>query len=156
MIEIDVPGWGLLRITDVVLDVNGTIAVDGRLVEGVAGRLAALRTAVAVHLVTADTTGQQAALDAELGLRAERIAAGQEREQKAALVRALGATSVCMIGNGANDVEPLREAALGIAVLGEEGVAVEAVEAANVLAPSINAALDLLLHPLRLRATLRR
>lgn len=156
MIEIDVPGWGLLRIVDVVLDVNGTIAVDGRLIDGVGERLAALRSAVTLHLVTADTTGRQAALDAALGLQAERIAAGQEREQKAALVRALGAESVCMIGNGANDVDALREAALGIAVLGEEGVAVEAAQAADVLAPSINAALDLLRYPLRLRATLRR
>lgn len=156
MIEIDVPGRGLLRIADLVLDVNGTIAVDGQLIEGVNERLAALRSEVALHLVTADTTGRQAALDAALGLQAERITAGQEREQKAALVRALGAGSVCMIGNGANDVEALREAALGIAVLGEEGVAVEAAQAADVLAPSINAALDLLLHPLRLRATLRR
>lgn len=156
MIEIDVPGWGALRLEHVLLDVNGTIAVDGQIVQGVVERLAALRELSAVHLITADTQGRQAALDAELGLQTVRVAAGQEREQKAALVRALGAPSVCAIGNGANDAEALRQAALGIAVLGDEGVAMEAVQAANVLAPSIAAALDLLLNPLRLKATLRR
>jgi len=156
MIQVDVPGRGVLRIEHVLLDVNGTIAVDGHLIEGVAGRLAALRQTVTVHLITADTLGRQASLDAELGLRAERVAVGQEREQKAAVVRALGATLVCAIGNGANDVAALQEAALGIAVLGEEGLTVETMQAADVLVPSVNAALDLLLHPLRLKATLRR
>ncbi len=156
MIEVDLPGRGTLRIEHVVLDVNGTIAVDGQLVEGVAERLTALRQVTTVHLVTADTLGRQAELDARLGLTAKRISAGQEREQKAALVRGLGAASVCMIGNGANDAEALRQAALGIAVLEGEGMAVEAMQAADLVAPSICAALDLLLNPLRLKATLRR
>jgi soluble P-type ATPase len=50
----------------------------------------------------------------------------------------------------------LHEAALGICVLGPEGMAVEALMAADVVAPSVLDALDLLYHPLRLMATLRR
>ena len=60
------------------------------------------------------------------------------------------------MGNGANDVSMLRECALGICVLGREGVAAEAMMASDVVTPDINAALDLLLNPKRLIASLRR
>ena len=35
MIEIDVPGFGALRLEHLVLDYNGTLACDGMLLEGV-------------------------------------------------------------------------------------------------------------------------
>ena len=143
-------------MTHLVLDVNGTIVVGGELVPGVEERLAELRPLLTIHLATADTRGQQASLDARLGLRAERVAAGQERTQKAALVRRLNAQSVCYVGNGANDAAAMAEAALGIVVLQAEGLALETLQAADLVVPSITAALDLLLHPLRLVASLRR
>jgi soluble P-type ATPase len=49
----------------------------------------------------------------------------------------------------------LRRAALGIAVLGSEGLAVDCLNAADIVAPDIGAAFDLLLRPRRLTATLR-
>jgi soluble P-type ATPase len=49
----------------------------------------------------------------------------------------------------------LQEAGLGIVVVHAEGAAVHTVLAADVLAPDILTALDLLTHPLRLVATLR-
>jgi soluble P-type ATPase len=54
-----------------------------------------------------------------------------------------------------NDTGMLRRAALGIAVLGGEGLAVACLPAADVVAPDIGTALDLLLRPPRLLATLR-
>jgi len=156
MIEIKVPGRGTYRLKHLVLDVNGTIAVDGQLVEGVAGRLAELRRSIEVHMLTADTRGRQQTIDAQLGIEATRITPEDETAQKASFVRELGGESVCAIGNGANDAEMLREAKLGIAVLGKEELAVETLNAADVVAPHVNAALDLLLNPLRLVATLRR
>jgi len=156
MIEIEVPGRGTYRLKHLVLDVNGTIAVNGRLVEGMAKRVAALRDLVEVHMLTADTRGRQRVIDAQLGMRAARITPEDEAAQKASFVRDLGSEGVCAVGNGANDAETLREARLAIAVLGQEGLAVETLNAADVVVPSVNAALDLLLHPLRLVATLRR
>ena len=145
----------MYRLEHLVLDVNGTIAVDGRLVEGVAGRVAELRRSVKVHMLTADTRGRQAAIDAELGMQAARITPQDEAAQKAAFVRELGGEGVCAIGNGANDAQMLRQAKLAIAVLGPEGLAVETLTVADVVVSGVNAALDLLLKPLRLVATLR-
>ena len=155
MIEIEVPGRGTYRLKHLVLDVNGTIAVDGRLVEGVAKRVVELRRSVEGHMLTADTRGRQQVIDAQLGMKAVRIALQNEAAQKASFVRELGSEGVCAVGNGANDAQMLREAHLAIAVLGQEGLAVETLNAADVVVPDINDALDLLLHPLRLVATLR-
>lgn len=155
MIEIEVPGRGTYRLKHVVLDVNGTIAVDGRLVEGVAKRVAELRRSIEVHMLTADTRGRQQVIDAQLGMQAARITPQDEAAQKASFVRELGGESVCAVGNGANDAGMLREARLAIAVLGEEGLAVETLNAADAVVPSVTVALDLLLKPLRLVATLR-
>jgi len=156
MIELDVPGRGILRLQHLVSDVNGTLAVDGRLIDGAARGLLALSDRLTLHLLTADTHGRQAAIDGQLGLKAVRIPAGGEAEAKAAYVRSLGSESVVALGQGANDTGMLREAALGICILGPEGAAVEALMAADVAAPNITEALALLALPLRLVATLRR
>jgi P-type E1-E2 ATPase len=156
MIEINVPGRGRYQLEHIVLDVNGTTAIGGQLVAGVAERVTRLRESMNVHFLTADTRGLQPAIDAALGMRAARIEPRGEAAQKASFVQGLGREAVCAMGNGTNDAEMLRAAALGIAVLGEEGLALEALNAADLAAPHINAALDLLLDPARLVATLRR
>jgi len=157
MIEIEVPRRGHLQLAHLVCDVNGTLSLDGRLLPGVAERIARLRQVLDVHLLTADSFGRQALIDADLGLVAERLTPGDpEDEQKAAYVRGLGAANVVAIGNGANDTLMFGEAALSICVLGREGTAVIALSQADLLAPDIETALDLLLYPQRIRATLRR
>jgi P-type E1-E2 ATPase len=157
MLEVIIPGRGAFRLEHLVLDVNGTLALDGQLLPGVAERLMALRESLSLHLLSADTHGQLDAIAAALTIPATRLAVGQpEAEQKAAFVRQLGAGAVAAIGNGANDVGMLRAAALRIAVLGPEGLATEALVAADVLVGSILDALDLLRSPRRLIATLRR
>jgi P-type E1-E2 ATPase len=157
MIEIDIPGRGRLTLAHLVLDVNGTLAVDGTLLPGVLERVQQLRAQLDVAMLTADTHGRQAELDRQLGFAAHRLQPGRpEAAQKAAFVRSLGALRTAAIGNGANDVEMLRVAALGIAVLEGEGASVEAFFAADLAVRSITDALDLLLHPRRLVATLRR
>ncbi len=155
-LTLEVPGWATLELAHLVLDVNGTIALDGALLAGVGDRLVGLQRQLTVHLVSADTQGRLDAVAAELGLRAQRLTQGLEAEQKARFVQSIGATQVVAVGNGANDVAMLQAAALGIAVLGPEGVATAALTAADVLVASIHDALDLLTQPRRLVATLRR
>lgn len=154
MIEIDIPGRAPLALAHLVLDVNGTIALDGALLPGVKLRLDHLRQQLEVHLLTANTHGQQAAIDAELGLRARVITRGTP--EKGAYVLSLGADAVAVMGNGANDTAMFNAAALRIAVLGPEGLAAELLRSADVLVRDPCEGLDLLLHPRRLAATLRR
>jgi len=157
LLQISVPGWDNLHLAHLVLDVNGTLAHDGVLLPGVAERIERLRQDLTVHLLSADTHGRLDEVGQQLGLTGIRLRPGEpEPEQKAAYVRQLGPAAVVAIGNGANDVDMLREAVLGIVVLGSEGTAVEAFLVADVLAASIGDALDLLTNPKRLIATLRR
>lgn len=156
MWQITVPGRGTLCLEHLVLDLNGTLTLDGVLVPGVAERLEALAPHLSIHLVTADTRGLAADLAARLGVRLAQVQPGHEAEQKRDLIARLGGERVMAVGNGANDAGMLREAALGVAVLGGEGLAVEALQAADLLVRDIRDALDLLLQPERLVATWRR
>jgi P-type E1-E2 ATPase len=155
MIELHIPGRGVLQLEHLVCDVNGTLAVDGQLIEGVARGIRTLRDRLQIHLLTADTHGRQALIDQQLGLTAVRISPGDEAGQKAEYIRKLNPAQVVAIGQGANDAGMLKEAALGICVLSVEGVAVEALLSADLLAPTIQAAFELLEKPLRIVATLR-
>jgi len=155
MIELTIPGRGELRLQHLVLDVNGTLALDGTLLEGVARRLSGLRDRLNLHMVTADTHGQQSVIDQLLNLSAVRIQRGNESAQKTEFVNSLGAESVVAIGQGANDAGMLKTAALGICILSTEGSAVDALLAADLVAPDIQSALDLLEKPLRIIASLR-
>jgi len=152
-IAVELPGGPTLTLEYVLLDVNGTLTDRGTLVEGVADRLGRLRALVDVRLVSADTFGTLERLAQALGVSALRVSDGAE---KRALVERLGPDRCAVVGNGANDALALQAAALGIAVIGREGVSVPALLGADVLCASIVDALDLLLDAEALTATLRR
>jgi P-type E1-E2 ATPase len=156
MIELNIPGRGEFQFEHLVTDVNGTLAIDGQLIDGVAKRIGALRDRLTVHLLTADTHGRQAEIDHKLNLSAVRIKPGNEAEQKAGYVRNLGADRVIAIGQGANDAAMLQAAALGICVMSVEGLTVQTMLASDLLTPDILSALDLLDKPLRIVASLRK
>src|SRR5512143_1063339 len=156
MIELKIPGRGLIQLEHLVTDVNGTLAVDGQLIDGLARNLRNLRDRLEIHLLTAGTHGRQTAIDMQLRLQATRIPPDNEAEQKADFVRHLGADRVVAIGQGANDVGMLKQAGLGICVQSTEGVAVETLLAADIFVPDIFTALQLLEKPLRIVATLRK
>src|SRR5579884_1383636 len=154
MLDIDIPGWRHLHLDALVLDLNGTLTRDGVLLPGVEERLATLGRSLQVQLLSADTFGSLESVAARLGVRAQRLTAdAAQAPQKAAVVRKLADERVVAIRNGANDAAMLREAALGIIVLGPEGLATAALHEPDVMAASIQDALDLLLSPKRLVAT---
>jgi soluble P-type ATPase len=155
MIEINIPGRANLNLEHLVMDVNGTIAVDGVLIDGVLDRINSLHGMLTIHLLTANTHGGQDQIDAALNLRSIRIKQGYEKEQKADYVERLGKEKVVAIGQGMNDAWMLRAAELGICVLSPEGTARSAMEAADLFLPDIITALDLFKNPLRLIASLR-
>ncbi len=155
MIEIAIPGDGSLQLKNLVLDYNGTLACSGVLLEGVSERLTALSRQLAVYVLTADTFGTAAAVLAGLPCTVHILPQIGQDHAKMAFVAQLGRGETVCVGNGRNDKLMLQAAALGIAIVGPEGAATEAVLAADIVVPDIRVALDLLLHPLRLVATLR-
>jgi soluble P-type ATPase len=155
VIEIEIPGFRLLQLAHLVLDYNGTLAVDGDLIEGVKSRLNDLAGSFDIHVVTADTFGIAArALDGLDG-RLVILPPGNQAAAKADYVRQLGGQATVAIGNGRNDRLMLEQAALGIAVLGEEGTAAAAILAADLVVRDVFSAFELFRNPRRLVATLR-
>ena len=156
MIELNIPGRGTFQLEHLVSDVNGTLAIDGQLQEGLAKSLKLLGDRLKIHLLTADTHGRQYIIDQQVGVQGVRIQPGNEAEQKAEYVRKLGAENVVAIGQGANDAAMLKTAALGICALSAEGSAVETLLAADLVVPDIFTAISLLEKPLRIVASLRK
>lgn len=156
MIELNIPGRGVIQLEHLVSDVNGTLALDGALIDGVASALGRIADQLTLHLLTADTHGRQEAIDRQLGLQAVRIPPGNETQAKREYVKQLGAQHVVAIGQGMNDAGMLHEAAIGICLISPEGLAGETLLAADLIVSDIHAALALLEKPMRLVASLRR
>ena len=154
MFELDIPGFKLLQLENIVLDFNGTISHDGKLISEVADRLFELRENFAIFVVTADTFGTVKAQMKELA-RIKILETTDHRDEKRSFVTQLGRDSVVAFGNGRNDVMMLKTASLGIAVCQGEGASSEVVQAADIVCKDIRDGLDLLRFPKRLLATLR-
>jgi soluble P-type ATPase len=155
MIELAIPGFGQIVIKHLVVDYSGTLSVDGLLLEGVKDRLNRLAELIDVHVVSADTHGKVKSQLVGVSCQLVLLFGENQDVQKLNYVENLGAENVVAIGNGNNDRKMLSGAAIGIAVCINEGASVDAIKAAKILANSPLDALDLLIYPDRLKATLR-
>jgi soluble P-type ATPase len=155
MLSITVPGFGSVTLENLVLDYNGTLAVDGVLLPGVKAALNTLAAQLSVYVVTADTFGKAAGGLEGVNCRLTVLEPGRQDQAKVNFVNRLGADRTASIGNGRNDALMLAASALGIVVILAEGASTVSLNAADIVCTDIVSALDLLVHPLRLTATLR-
>ncbi|MDR2456266.1 MAG: ATPase P [Deltaproteobacteria bacterium] len=155
MIAVDIPGGAALRLERLVLDYNGTLALDGLMLNQAKTLLLDLSMLLRVHVVTADTFGLAEKELSDLPLSLKILPPGGQAKAKLDFITCLGPEKCAAVGNGLNDALMVAAAALGLAVLGPEGAAKKTLEAADVVCPSIESALGLLLSPKRLIATLR-
>jgi soluble P-type ATPase len=155
MLEIDVPGFGMVKLEHLVSDFTGTLSVEGRLLPGVREQLNKISEFLKIHILTADTFGK-ARQELE-GIKCViHILTGEDHDvQKEEYIKNLGVESIIAFGNGNNDRRMLKAARLGIAVSEGEGCAVDAIIAANIHVTRAKDGLDLLLNPKRCKATLR-
>lgn len=155
MLKIEIPGSGELRLEHLVLDYNGTIAIDGILIVGVKTRLTRLSEHLRIHVVTADTFGSTRSGLAGIRCELSILDVDRQAARKLEYVKRLGRGATVAVGNGRNDRLMLSGAALGIAVIQKEGASSVALRSADVVTHDILDALDLLAKPKRLTATLR-
>ena len=155
MITVDIPGYRQLHLSHLVLDYNGTLAVDGQLVDGAGSLLRRLAGDIAIHVITADTFGRVRQGMADIPCSISVLPLDDQDQAKLDYVTGLGCEQTVCMGNGRNDRLMLSAASLGIAVILAEGAAAQTLMAADVVCKTIIDALELLLEPLRLTATLR-
>jgi len=155
MIGIDIPGWGNIEIENIVLDLNGTIATDGKIPSEVKEKINSLSKKTKIYILTADTQGTASVEISDMEVELVKVSEKDSAEVKLRVLESLDPTSTVAIGNGNNDHLILKEAALGIAVLGDEGISASTMKNADIVVKNISDALDLFLKPKRLMATLR-
>lgn len=153
-LKIDIPGWGSVDIQNIVMDLNGTLATDGRIPPEVKEKIRDLSNLAKIYILTADAQGP--ATEEMLGMKAELIKVTGEdtKRKKLDFLKTLDLEMTVAIGNGSNDQLILKEAVLGIAVLGDEGMSVSAIKSADVVVKNVQSALDLFLKPRRLATIL--
>ena len=114
MIRLAIPGRAVIELHHAVFDINGTLAIDGELIPEVIERLQELSAHLSLHALTAGTHGNMTEIEHLLGFPVHLVMSGKE---KARYVMQLHPERVVAFGNGMNDVEMLRLAALGVGVL---------------------------------------
>jgi soluble P-type ATPase len=149
-IEIDIPGWGSVDIENLVIDLDGTLATDGKIAPEVKEKIGALSKLAKIYILTANPQGP--ANEEISGMKAEFIKVSNEdsKSRKLDFLKTLNLEMTAAIGNGSNDQLILKEAALGIAVLGDEGLSASAIKSADIVVKNVQSALDLFLKPRRL------
>lgn len=156
MIALNIPGFNEnLIIEYLVLDFNGTLAKDGKLISGVKEVLTDLAENVAIHVLTGNTFGTVEEELKDVPCKVIILPSANLGKEKEKYLQQLNPQSVISIGNGRNDRLIIQASAIGFIVIQQEGASAEALLAADVICPDIFSALDLLNHPLRLIATLR-
>lgn len=156
MVSIDIPGKGKMNIENLVLDFNGTIAYDGNIKNGIREKIQRVHEmGINIYILTADTYHQAAEQCKDMPVTLEIFDVDNAALSKREIVNNIDSKLTMTIGNGNNDVEMFEESILSVAVIGDEGCSVKAIFAADIITNNIDDAIDLLLNPHRIKATLR-
>ncbi|OZI12479.1 ATPase P [Bacillaceae bacterium SAS-127] len=156
MVEINIPGRGLIKIKNLLLDYNGTIACDGKVIPSVKEKIEAInKKGIRVQLVTADTHGTASSQCVNMPIEIQVFDNSNAAENKREIAEKLGAEQCICIGNGFNDGQMFEACGISIIVIGEEGCSAKSLLKADIVCKNIEEAFDLILKPNRIIATLR-
>ena len=154
--EIEIPGRGIIKIKNLLLDYNGTIACDGKVIPSVKEKIEAInKKGIKVHLVTADTHGTARNECANMPIEIQIFDNSNAAENKREIPEKLGAENCICIGNGFNDGQMFEACSISIVVMGTEGCSAKSLVKADIVCKNIEDAFDLILKPSRMIATLR-
>lgn len=153
--KIEIPGYKNLDLTYLVLDYNGTIAVDGQIPDNVRESLKRLAERFRIYVVTADTHGNAKAACADIPADIRTFPSADAAHAKKEIVEGLGREKCVCVGNGRNDVLMCQIAALSVGVMDAEGMYGRLAAETDICVRSIQEGLELLINEKRLIATLR-
>ncbi len=152
---IKIPGRETVEIKNVIFDYNGTIAIDGQLIEGAAKSINELSSDFNFHVITADTFGSVNNALKDVTCTVIKIPEQNQDQTKFEYLLKLGKETTLCVGNGRNDKLMLKESVIGIAVIQDEGTSTDTLMASDIICKSIMDVFEFLKKPDRLKATLR-
>ncbi len=156
MINFLIPGHDNVKIENILIDFNGTLAIDGVLHEGISDKLIELSKIVDITVVSADTNGTVQSQLQDLPIKFRTFEGKNVSEEKKNILRQMNPVRTAVIGNGFNDHKMMREARLAIGVMEEEGICSALFSFTDIIVANIHDALDLFLKPHRIVATMRK
>lgn len=155
MLIYQIPGKNDIEIENIVFDYNGTIAVDGKVIEGVSDLLVDFRDEVEIYILTADTYGTVKQECIDLDAKLLTFSSKNTSELKKNIVKELNGEKTICVGNGFNDISMFKEAAISIAVIEAEGVCGQLLKHADIITRSILEAIEIILNENKIKAVLR-
>lgn len=155
MKKIDIPGLGELILDNLVLDYNGTLAIDGKLIGGVDKKLQKLSEELDIYVLTADTFGTAESECEKLDIKLNTFNSDDASIYKRKFVESLGEKNSICIGNGYNDIEMFKAAGVSICTVQAEGACGKLFMYSDVVVSSILDGLDIIIDSNKLKATLR-
>lgn len=157
MKKIAIPKFKSLKIENIIFDMNGTIQFQGEITQKVAQRLRELKKVYNIYLISSDTRGNLDKIADELGVKYIKIKTDKmsDAEAKNKELEALGKEKTITIGNGNNDFLMLKNACLGLLIIGSEGASTQSLMNSDVVFTNPLDAIDFLLDDKAMIATLR-
>jgi P-type E1-E2 ATPase len=156
MLIYQIPGRETLEIHHLVLDFNGTFALDGKMLPNVAERLQKLSESVRIYVISGDTNGSVRSECGHLPLTITVLDKEDQAQQKRVFVESLEPQGTIAVGNGANDEGMFEAADLAIAVIGGEGCCTSSLLKSDLVVKDAVDAFDLLIRQNRIVGTLRK
>ncbi|WP_419776770.1 HAD family hydrolase [Malaciobacter marinus] len=153
--KVNIPGKQEIEIKNIVFDYNGTIAIDGKLIDGVKENINELSNEFNFFVITADTYGSVEQELKSVNCKIIKIEKSLQDISKEKFIKELGSNTALCVGNGRNDKLMLKEAILGIAILQDEGICTQTLLNSDILVKSILDVFGFLNDKNRLIATLR-
>jgi soluble P-type ATPase len=149
-----IPGVGDLELKTIILDLNGTLTVKGKIHGGVKERLTRLKElGYQILFFTGNTRNNANEIADNLGINWILAEDGNKKRDEALK---LDPDTCVSIGNGLIDLELMKVVKLRIVTIQAEGAHTQTLLNSDIIIPSILDALDLLIDPATLVATLRK
>ena len=155
MLVYNIPCRGEIEIENVVFDYNGTIAVDGKLIDEAKKLILKLKEYANIHILTADTYGTVEKECLKLGVKVATFPKEMASLSKKEIVENLNPEKTICVGNGYNDIEMFKICKISIAVIEKEGCSGKLLAHSDIVTGSINDAINIILYENRMKATLR-
>ena len=155
MILYEIPGRDNIEIENIVFDYNGTIAVDGKLIEGIKELINTLARYVDIYILTADTYGTVENECMDIDGKILTFPQDNAGESKKKIVEELGGQRTLCLGNGYNDIPMFEESILSIGIIEGEGASGKLLSKADIVVRNIIEGMNILLNKNMVKATLR-
>ena len=156
VIKIEIDGFGKIEAKYLVSDLNGTLAMYGKVSPETKKLINQLKPKIKIYILSADTFNNGKDIADNLGVEFHKLSGAKSQAlEKCEFLQNLEPEKSIVMGNGRNDYLMFQKAKLSLGILGNEGISPKTLKEADLVINSPENGLKLLLNPLALKAGLR-